>query len=99
MSAPALLLIIGLLIWLWLVSMQSRDIAIHTARKTCADQDLQLLDGTVLLRSIRPFARSIDNFGLRRTFSFDYSADGIGRQSGAILMHNRQVVSVILEQP
>ena len=55
MSHLLLLLILAGLVWYWQAGMQCRDIAIATARNTCISEGLQLLDGTVALRRIRPF--------------------------------------------
>jgi hypothetical protein len=88
MSSLSLLLIIGVLVWLWLASLKSRDIAIQTARGSCNHQGLQLLDATVSLQKIRPYYENSNDFG---------SGDGISRQTGCIIMHNTRVVSVILE--
>lgn len=97
MPSLSLILIIVLLAWFWLVSLKTRDIATHTARASCAHQGLQLLDGTVSLQKIRPYYVNIDDFGLRRTYVFDYSGDGISRQTGCIVLHNTRVATILLE--
>lgn len=97
MSSLSLLLIIGVLVWLWLASLKSRDIAIQTARGSCNHQGLQLLDATVSLQKIRPYYENSNDFGVKRTYIFDYSGDGVSRQTGCIVMQNTRVVSVILE--
>lgn len=97
MSSFMLLIVIGLLVWFWLESLKSRDIAIQVARTSCRQQELQLLDGTVSLRTIRPYYRNRDDYGLKRTYSFDYSGDGISRQTGCVVLYNSRVVSIVLE--
>jgi hypothetical protein len=97
MSSFTLLIVIGLLVWFWLESLKSRDIAIQVARTSCRQQELQLLDGTVSLRTIRPYYRNRDDYGLKRTYSFDYSGDGISRQTGCVVLYNSRVVSIVLE--
>jgi Protein of unknown function (DUF3301) len=97
MSSLALLAVIGLLVWFWLESLKSRDIAIQVARNSCRQQELQLLDGTVSLQTLRPFYRSRDDYGLKRTYTFDYSGDGVSRQTGCVVLYNTRVVSIILE--
>jgi len=97
MSSLALLVVIGLLVWFWLESLKSRDIAIQVARTSCRQQELQLLDGTVTLQTIRPCYRNRDDYGLKRTYTFDYSGDGISRQTGCVVLYNSQVVSIVLE--
>jgi hypothetical protein len=97
MSQLLMLLIIAGLVWYWQAGMNCRDIAIATARNTCAREGLQLLDGTVSLRKIRPFYTGNRQFGLLRTFGFEYSEDGLSRLSGCIVLRNTQVESIILE--
>lgn len=97
MSSLTLLIVIGLLIWFWQASLKSRDIAIQVARTSCRQQELQLLDGTVSLRTIRPYYRNCDDYGLKRTYTFDYSGDGISRQTGCVVLYNNRVVSIVLE--
>jgi hypothetical protein len=97
MSSLALLAVIGLLVWFWLESLKSRDIAIQVARNSCRQQELQLLDGTVSLQTLRPYYRSRDDYGLKRTYTFDYSGDGVTRQTGCVVLYNTRVVSIVLE--
>jgi hypothetical protein len=97
MTPLALLIIIALLVWFWQVSQQCRDIAIQVARQTCKQQGLQFLDGTASLKSIRPFLSRSAGPGFKRTYTFDYSEDGIGRRSGCIIMHNARISSVLLD--
>lgn len=98
MSSLTLLFCIVGLIWFWQASLNCRDIAVRTARTSCAHQGLQFLDGTVSLKNIRPYYRNVDDLGLRRTYVFDYSSDGVSRQTGCTVLHNTRVTSVIFEE-
>jgi hypothetical protein len=97
MSSLTLLFSIVILIWFWLASMNCRGIAVQTARASCAHQGFQFLDGTVSLRNIRPYYINGDDLGFRRTYVFDYSSDGISRQTGCVVLHNKRITSVVLE--
>jgi hypothetical protein len=97
MSQLLLLIVIVLLVWYWQSGMHCRDIARAAAGNTCTRQGLQLLDGTVSLRDMRPFYLDNRRFGLKRTYGFDYSEDGISRRSGCIVLLNSRVDSIILE--
>ncbi|MDH3527377.1 MAG: DUF3301 domain-containing protein [Gammaproteobacteria bacterium] len=97
MSSLTLLFCIVILVWFWLASLNCRDIAIRTGRASCAHQGLQFLDDTVSLRNLRPYYRNVDDLGIRRTYVFDYSGDGISRQTGCIVLHNTRVTSVVFE--
>jgi len=98
MTLLALLLILLACVLLWQHSMGNRELAIRTARETCQAKDLQFLDGTAALQGIKPvFTRNLGP-GLQRTYTFDYSEDGIGRRSGCIVMHNSRVTAVLLDE-
>lgn len=97
MTPLALLFVIVLVFWLWRTGQDSRDTAIATARETCQRQGLQFLDGTPALQKIRPCFSRRAGPGLRRIYTFDYSADGVGRKTGCIIMHNTQVSAVLLD--
>jgi hypothetical protein len=97
MTPLTLLIIIALLVWFWQISQQCRDLAIRVARQTCERQGLQFLDGTATLKSIKPCFRCSSGASLKRTYTFDYSEDGMARHSGCIIMHNSQVISVVLD--
>ena len=83
MTSLALLLVILLLVLFWQYSLRCRDIAIETARNTCRHHNAQFLDGTASLSAIRPYFSSESGFALKRTYTFDYSEDGIDRRNQA----------------
>ena len=93
----SLLLLIVFLVWFWQISQRSREMAIETARQTCKQRGAQLLDGTASLQHIRPCFTRASGPGLKRTYTFDYSEDGIVRQTGCIIMFNTQVSAVLLD--
>ena len=97
MTPLALLLLIVVLVWFWQVSQQCRDLAIVTARETCKQQGVQFLDGSASLQTIRPYFSRGTGPGLKRTYTFDYSEDGIARRTGCIIMHNAQISAVLTD--
>jgi hypothetical protein len=97
MTSLSLLFLIILFLWFWRIGQDSRETAIATARETCERQGLQFLDGTAALQEIRPCITRRTGPGLRRIYTFDYSADGIGRKTGCIIMHNTHVSAVLLD--
>jgi hypothetical protein len=97
MSQLLLLVFVAGLVWYWQTGLHCRELAIATARTTCAREGLQLLDSTVALRGISPFYQGYRQFGLLRTFGFEYSEDGLSRLSGCIVLRNTRVESIILE--
>lgn len=96
MTPLALLLLIVFLVWFWQISQRCRDAAIQIARQTCKQQGVQFLDGTASLQSVKPYYTRAGGPGLKRTYIFDYSADGLARQTGCIIMHNSQITSILM---
>ena len=88
MSAASLipLLLLGLLLWFWQNTLRIRELAVSAARQTCDRQNLQLLDGTVVLHRLSLKRNPAGRMTLRRTFLFGYSEDGVERHTGFIIM-------------
>lgn len=88
------LLVLGLMaagIWLWLDSLKAREIGIKAAKSVCAEENLQFLDDTVLIRSLR-LARDDDGqLKLRRIYAFEYSDTGDNRRAGSVTLLGEQV--------
>ena len=77
----------------WYDSMRVRETANRIAAATCARQNLQLLDGTVALSSLRP-RLAAGGLRLERTYVFDYTLDGVLRASGFVIMLGRRMQHV-----
>lgn len=86
MSALFLLLGVAVVIWFWQQSLRARELAIHFANDLCTQQNLQLLDGTVVLNALRLRRNAHGHINLQRTYLFDYSRDGDQRQQGFVLL-------------
>ena len=85
--------------WLWFDSVKVRGIAVGKAKAVCAAAELQFLDDTVSIASLK-FARNEDGrLLLRRIYSFEYSDTGDNRRPGSIVMLGPEVhfVNVDLE--
>ena len=96
MESLAFLLFLVVLVWFWKASLEGRDLAVRAAREICKDNDIQFLDGTASLQNIKPFYARNKGPGLKRTYTFEYSGDGISRQTGCIMMENMQITTVLL---
>jgi hypothetical protein len=85
MSTILIILLIGLLIWIWLDGARAREIAIAICEEGCRQRGLQFLDQTVALQrlGIRWTGAGIR---FRRLFRFDFSEEGVGRRSGHIIL-------------
>ncbi len=85
MSTLSGILIIGLIIWFWLDSARSREMATAICTKACELRQVQFLDQTVALSRIG-ISWTQRGIRLRRTFRFDFSEEGESRHSGHIVM-------------
>ena len=93
-SGLLLLILLGLLVWLWQNSLIVREIAIRAARDTCQQQQLQLLDGSVELQHFKPERLTNGRLSLRRTYLFSYSEDGLERSTGFVIMSGNHIEQV-----
>ncbi len=88
------LLVLGLLgagVWLWLDSLKAREIGVRAAQQACAEEGLQLLDETVVIRSLRPARDDDGHLKLRRIYAFEYSDNGDNRRPGSVTMLGHRV--------
>ena len=84
---------------LWQSGMDARETANRIARDTCSRAVVQLLDDTVAFSGFR-LAR--DARGVRRllrTYTFDYSNDGMMRARGFIILAGGRLEAVGLAEP
>jgi hypothetical protein len=90
------ILVLGALALLWHDSLKAREAGVREARSACADEELQLLDDTVAIRSLR-FARDdIGRLRLQRVYGFEYSDTGDNRREGSVTLLGQDVVLVRL---
>jgi hypothetical protein len=88
------LIVLAALAWLWFDSLKARDAGILAARITCQAENLQLLDDTVAIASLR-LARNDDGRALlRRVYQFEFSNTGDNRRSGSVVLLGHRVVVV-----
>ena len=78
--------------WLWLDSLKARDAGIAAARAACQSEDLQLLDDTVAIASLRLARNDDGRLLLRRVYDFEYSDTGDNRRNGSVVMLGHRVV-------
>jgi len=88
--------VLGLLAWLWLDSLKAREAGIREARAACADEDLQLLDDTVAIHSLRLARDGGGRLRLQRVYGFEYSDTGDNRRQGSVTLLGHDVVMVSL---
>jgi len=83
--------ILGGLFWLWFDSTRVHEIAVECARSQCHVDEVQFLDDTVALATIKPARDEDGRLVLKRTYTFEYSDTGNNRQPGSIIMLGEKV--------
>lgn len=94
-------------IWLWLDSLKAREIGVRAAAAACAEEGLQFLDDTVVIRSLRLARDEEGRLCLRRLYAFEYSDTGDNRREGSVsllghgveLLHVRPHLYVVPKSP
>ncbi|NIM28998.1 MAG: DUF3301 domain-containing protein [Gammaproteobacteria bacterium] len=92
-----LAVIAGVLVF-WRNTLRAREEAIRVSREACAHRGHQFLDDTVALARLGIVRGSPGWLQLRRTYEFEFSADGHDRRVGSITLSGFRVESVYLPE-
>ncbi|EIJ35349.1 DUF3301 domain-containing protein [Thiothrix nivea] len=92
-----LLGLIGLGVWFWLDSMNARERAVAAAIRACKEINVQFLDQTVALESLKPARNANGHLVWRRTYGFEYSLQGVERRRGRAILRGRVLEQVQLD--
>jgi hypothetical protein len=74
--------------------MEAREAANRIAKDTCSRAVVQLLDDTVAFSGFRLVKDAHGRRRLQRTYTFDYTHDGIGRFQGFIVLAGGRLEAV-----
>jgi hypothetical protein len=97
MSEVLVLIVVALGGWLAFDALRARETATSAAREACRVQGLQFLDDTVHGARTR-FGRDAEGLlRLRRTFSFEFSDDGVHRRAGHVVLLGARLESLQLD--
>ncbi len=91
----ALAIIAGVLMF-WRNTLRAREEAIRVSRAACKTRGHQFLDDTVSLTRLGVVFGAQGWPGLRRTYEFEFSADGYDRIVGNVTLFGSRVQSVYL---
>ena len=89
--------LIGAGIWFWLESMQARERAIAAALHACKSMNVQFLDQTAALESLKPARNAEGRVVLRRIYGFEFSVAGVERRHGRAIMRGQRLEQVQLD--
>lgn len=74
-----------------------RDRALLMAQRYCERRDVQLLDETIAFRGMGLGRDNRGNWGIRRTFEFEFTATGERRYRGQLVMLGARLVDAELQ--
>jgi hypothetical protein len=81
-------------------NLRAREWAIFHARNICKQYNVQLLDDSIVQTKLKMTRlASTGSLGWQRDYCFDYSSNGVGRESGIVKLHGNQLAHIsIYEQ-
>lgn len=86
--------LVGVLLW---QNAGVRERATGIAKQHCQQMDVQLLDDTVSLASLRPRRDRRGNFHIARRYEFEFTATGDFRYRGELTLLGQHLHDVQLE--
>ncbi|MGB1239120.1 MAG: DUF3301 domain-containing protein [Pseudomonadales bacterium] len=89
--------VIGAGLYYWFSAQKVRELALATARAHCQKMDLQLLDGSVSLRSLGIKRGRSGTLALVRKYRFEFSSTGAERYNGHLSMLGQKVIDIDLQ--
>ena len=92
-SILSLVFIVGL-VWFWFNSAGAREAGVKAARFACESENLQLLDDTVSIDSLKPARNDEGQLLLRRVYKFEFSDTGNNRRNGSVVLLGSRVLVV-----
>jgi len=85
------ILLVAALVWYWLDSMRSNEIARGLGRNACNRANVLFLDDSVALSRIRLQRNTAGRLGLYREYRFEFTSDGSQRYKGRLALLGRQL--------
>lgn len=85
--------------WFWSDTLRARESMLRRCRRACEELNLQLLDETVAVRRIGAGRTHGGRIALRRTYEFEFSADGEDRWPGRAILLGQVLEMLQMEAP
>lgn len=76
-----------------------RELAVQAVRRAARDGDFQLLDDSVSLQRVSLSRDGGGRWRVWRQYRFDYSYDGVRRESGAVVMLGKRLQALVVTEP
>lgn len=85
--------------WLWNDTLKAREQMLARCRRACSELNMQLLDETVAVHRVGLGRTTRGRIALRRTYDFEFSADGADRWPGRAILLGRRLETLQMETP
>lgn len=76
-----------------------RELAIQAVRRASRDGDFQFLDDSVALQRVSLSRGSGGRWHVWRQYRFEYSYDGVQRETGAVIMLGKRLQALVVTEP
>lgn len=86
--------LLAALVLFWHSSLAARELANRVATETCANANVQMLDGTVAIHRLRLVRGGDAPLAWRRIYVFDYTEDGFARKRGFVVLTGDDIDTV-----
>ena len=101
MTESLILVLLAAFAWFAIDSMRARERAHEAGRNACQRNNLQFLDDTVELVSLRPARDEEGRLRLRRVYAFEFSdphsEGGNNRRNGRVTLFQADIESLTLD--
>lgn len=91
------LALIALLVWLWYTGLRVRERAKQACLRFCQREGVRLLDDTVALDRLWVQRARDGRLRIERRYTFEFSADGVSRSDGIVVMLGDRVQLLALD--
>lgn len=96
-------IILGVGVWYWQDSLRSRELTLRQCRKSCEQNNVQLLDQSVHVAQIRLgrvlSGQAAGKLCIRRFYAFEFSVGGVDRYHGVAVVANVKFEYLSLMHP
>ena len=92
-----ILLISGVLIWLWWDGLGAKEVAHKESKRLCQQNDVLFLDDTVAVSRLRFSRHRSGRIGWYRRFVFEFTSDGNERYQGYIDMFGKEILQTHMD--
>ena len=90
----SLIILLVMLIACWYEILKTRELVMKRCQQVCAEAQLQFLDQTVAVVSIKIRFSDDFRFLLYRTYQFEYSQNGVDRLPGHVDLLNNRITGI-----